>query len=126
VKTTLYFQRIGWGNFAYAWLLSLRHRVVAWKIELLPRLLARRFARFEAYDLFSRDEKLRLQGLFRPVASDIIAASGAAQALHRHVERPARQQYLARHGIAWADPGVIYMAYRIARSRDIPSLPPAL
>ena len=60
MRPTVYFQRIGLTNFPYAWLLSLGNRVVAWKIEL-PGFLARRFARFEAYDLFSRDEKLKLQ-----------------------------------------------------------------
>lgn len=52
-----YFVRITPANFLYAFWLSLRGPVAAWKVEV-PDALARRFRRVLPYRLFSRDEWL--------------------------------------------------------------------
>ena len=52
-----YFVRITPANFLYAFWLSLRQPVAAWKVEL-PERLARRFERVRPYRLLSRDEWL--------------------------------------------------------------------
>jgi len=52
------FLRITPANYLYALLLSLRHPVGVWKLEV-PEWLGRRFVRLRPYRLFTRDEWLR-------------------------------------------------------------------
>ena len=55
----LYLLRITPANWLYAWWVSLRHPVGAWKIEL-PDWLAGRFTLLRPYEAFTRDEWLLL------------------------------------------------------------------
>jgi hypothetical protein len=60
MRPTVYLYEITFASLPYALALSLRNRVVAWRIDV-PDCFARRFGRLRAHKLFSWDEWLLLE-----------------------------------------------------------------
>ena len=56
-QSSLYFQRVHWGNWLLAWVLSFRYRVLVWHM-MLPSRLGSRFEFAPPYKTLSRDEWL--------------------------------------------------------------------
>lgn len=68
------FLRINPANYLYALLLSLRHPVGVWKLEV-PERLGGRFARLRPYRLFTRDEwLLEIDRCFDAWSTDVLPA----------------------------------------------------